>query len=263
MASLLQTLAWILYLSCVYPLARAWRANHTISLRDSVAWACVAWLSWLAALAGGQSSAWHYMALCLTGCTGVAVLGARRPGVTAWNFVVLALLAVQSMPLAESLLRGGRLELDGLRIACLAGTLAVGVLNYLPTVFAPAALLLLAACGLHFAVLINPELPERDRLALLAYLSLGCVPWLALGCIRPKKRLTELDRRWLWFRNRYGMVWGQRLREQFNRSAVHAGLPVVLHWVGFRVTGDLKQEQMDKARETLIALMKRFGETTV
>jgi hypothetical protein len=36
----------------------------------------------------------RYLALCLTGCVGVAVLGARRPGVGAWDFVLLGLLAV-------------------------------------------------------------------------------------------------------------------------------------------------------------------------
>jgi len=35
------------------------------------------------------------------GCAGVAVLGARRPGMTAWNFVVAGLLAVLLLPVAR------------------------------------------------------------------------------------------------------------------------------------------------------------------
>src|SRR5439155_25288519 len=38
MNSLLRSLAWILYLSCVFPLAMAWLTNLRTSLRDAVGW---------------------------------------------------------------------------------------------------------------------------------------------------------------------------------------------------------------------------------
>src|SRR5207249_767344 len=119
------------------------------SLLPSVAWLVVAWLTWGGLLAaaevwpGSRTPAARYLALCLLGCAGVSVLGARRPGVGAWNFVTLGLLAVLLLPVAEG---WGHVTLSGPRLLFVAGTLAVGVLNYLPTRLWPAALLLGAAC---------------------------------------------------------------------------------------------------------------------
>src|SRR5260370_314993 len=66
----------------------------------------------------------RYCAVCLTGCAGVAVLGARRPHVLAWNFVVLGLFTVMVLPLMETQIIGTH-PVDGLRIFFMAGTIAV------------------------------------------------------------------------------------------------------------------------------------------
>src|ERR1700756_5554100 len=92
----------VLLLSGFYPLYRAWRGAAGTTLRHSVVWAFLAWGGWCAAALLDGSPALGYLALCLTACAGVAVLGARRPGVGAWDFVVLGLLAVLLLPLAES-----------------------------------------------------------------------------------------------------------------------------------------------------------------
>src|SRR5262249_55111939 len=128
-------LCGLVFLSGLYPLWRAGRANRESSLFHAFLWAVGAWTVRGLALAaefGTPERAFflRYLALCLTGCAAVAVLGARRPGVVAWNFVVLGLLAVLLLPLAEGLLTGGRGQLDGVRAVFLAGTVAVGVLNY-------------------------------------------------------------------------------------------------------------------------------------
>src|SRR5205085_1522448 len=137
----------LILLTAAYPLARAWLRHRRTSLAHALAWAAFAWLAWLGVLSavafgGGEAVTGRYLALCLTGCAGVAVLGARRPGVAAWNFVVLGLLVVLLLPLAEGF---GRLHLSWPRLLFLAGTLAVGFLNYLPTRLGPAALLMAAA----------------------------------------------------------------------------------------------------------------------
>jgi hypothetical protein len=49
------------------------------------------------------------------------------------------------------------------------------------------------------------------------------------------------------------LVWGQRLREQFNHAARHAGLDAELRW------GRLMTSNDPAACELLAALMKRFG----
>src|SRR5438105_232827 len=138
-------LLWLMFWAGAYPLWRAWRANRRTSLVHAVNWTIISWAAWGLAWATdflyppALAVVARYGALCLTGCAGVAVLGARRPGVGAWNFVVVGLLAVMLLPLAEATVAGGSLHLAGPRIVFVAGTLAVIVLNYLPTRLGPAA----------------------------------------------------------------------------------------------------------------------------
>src|SRR5206468_6059424 len=130
-----------------YPLWAARGANRHTTLGPAIGWAAFAWAVWGWSLYA--DAAWpevsadkvRYLALSLTGCAGVAVLGARRPGVGAWNFVLLGLLAVMLLPVAEGLLLGGQPP-GTLRVLFLGATVGVGVLNYLPTRLAPGALLL-------------------------------------------------------------------------------------------------------------------------
>lgn len=259
-------LCWLAWLSGAYPLWRAWRANRATSLFHTVHWAIAAWLAWgvvtgtAAFRPDGVVPAARYLALAVTGCAGVAVLGARRPGAGAWNFVVAGLLAVLLLPLAEGWLSGAG-ALGAFRLVFLSATLAVGVLNYLPTRLAPSAVLLGLACGLQTTVLFLSS-EENPREASLAWLWLALVPWVAWAGLRRPPAPVEFDRLWLDFRDRFGFVWGQRLREQFNRSAVHAGWPVILRWHGLRrLPGAARPAPEEQAAmvATLRALMKRFG----
>src|SRR5215831_6186566 len=99
----------LLLLSSTYPIIVAWRAIRATTLRSAMMWASAAWLAWGSALfitdlhSGSVALLLRYLALCLTGCAAVAVLGARRPGVIAWNFVVLAQLGILLLPIAEGL----------------------------------------------------------------------------------------------------------------------------------------------------------------
>ena len=207
----------------------------------------------------------RYLALCLTSCAAVAVLGARRPGVTAWNFVVLSQLAILLVPIAEGL---GEVRLDPLRLAFLAATLAVGALNYLPTHLAAATVAAAIGCGVELALVRSaPDAtPVLERAAPFARCLLAASPWLAFFALRGKRLATSpFDRLWLGFRDCYGLVWGQRVREQFNRSVGNAGWPVVLRWRGLRVDGEKTSPgDADRAEllATLRALLKRFEPET-
>jgi hypothetical protein len=256
----------VLILAGVYPLWLAGRANRATSLRHALYWAAAAWLAWGWALLGSDADPAgldpaRYVAVALTGCAGVAVLGARRPYVGAWNFVVLGLLAVMLLPLGESLVLGTS-PVDPLRVFFLAATLAVGILNYLPTRLGPAALLLALGCGGELVGLVAPErlpatgqLPYFDLLVLLT----PWAGWLVARGGRPAA--SEFDRRWLAFRDRLGLLWGQRAREQFNTAAANAGWPVTLYWQGLRRRGRAEivpADVQDEMIETLRAILKRF-----
>jgi hypothetical protein len=261
-------LACVVLLTGLYPLGRAWVANRDTSLEHAVLWALAAWAAWLGALLAAptwpapEAQTLRYLALSLTGCGAVAVLGARRPGVWAWNFVVVGLLAVLLLPVAEGL---GRPRLHWPNTIFLASTLAVGFLNYLPTRLAPAVLVFALGCGDEFLNLFPAENGDGVAQQALPFgeLLLAVSPWVALaqfgrGALPP----SQFDRLWLDFRDRFGFVWGQRLREQFNRAAANAGWPVYLRWRGLRLKAgaDLPPEEVqNKIVEALRALLKRFG----
>jgi hypothetical protein len=260
----------LVYLSGIYPLVRAGWAVRPTSLAHAWIWAAIAWLTWglvLALAPAADAATLHagrYLGLCLIGCAGVAVLGARRPGVAAWNFVVLGLLAVLLLAWAEELLIGSDVRLGGIRAVFLAGTLTVAILNYLPTRLAVAALLVAGGCALEMWALLEPTMAAawEERLPWTA-LCFGLAPWAGWAACRWQATPTaEVDRLWREFRDRYGLVWGQRLREQFNRAAANAGWPIELSWHGLRASAgasSITPELQSVSLETLQALLKRFG----
>jgi hypothetical protein len=254
-------------LTAAFPLALAWQANRHTTLRHALAWAWAAWVTWAVGLVwtelgpGNTADLVRYLALGLTGCAAVAVLGARRPVVRAWDFVVLAQLVVLILPLAEGL---GDLRLDPLRFLFLAATLAVGVLNYLPTRLAAATLSLAIGCGIEVWLLHSKAdaAPRLGRITPISRCLLAGSPWLALLALRAAPApQSQFDAIWQGFRDRFGLVWGQRVREQFNRAAHHAGWPVVLRWQGLRVERGTEAPDENRRTEmiaTLRGLLKRY-----
>ena len=260
----------LVFLTGGWPLARAWLANRGTALIQAIHWAIAAWLAWALTLLLGESVASQpdvdparYLALCLTGCSGIAVLGARRPHVGAWNFVVLGLLAVLVWPLAEKIF-ANKESLGTLRFAFLGATVAVGILNYLPTRMVGASLLLALASAGEMIVLCAPELgaDRLDAIDLLAQACLVLTPWTAWASWQGRSTPTNrFDQLWLHFRNRFGLVWGQRVREQFNHSARHAGWHVWLSWQGLRRAGlvtDPDLAAQEDMVDTLKGLLSRF-----
>jgi hypothetical protein len=74
--------------------------------------------------------------------------------------------------------------------------------------------------------------------------------------------VAEFDALWLDFRNRYGLIWSQRVREQFNQAAMNAGWPVQLYWQGLvrlSTPEPLDAEMQTEIVNALRALLKRFG----
>jgi hypothetical protein len=266
----MQIVCVLIWLSGVYPLWQVRQANPQWSLLQGVYWMAAAWLTWggpicLASSSSAQSAAaWTYLALVMSGCAGIAVLGARRPLNGPWNFVVLALAAVQLLPVAEGLATGGGLEVSTVRLMSLAATIGVGVLNYLPTRSAPAAILLLAGTTLTFIPFVFAIEEDHYRgVEWVGRLAVALVPWLAYLSVAGKGHSrSEFDELWLEFRDRFGFLWAQRLRDQFNRSAVHAGWPVVLRWQGLRIVAGAAVPSTQVQGEivaALRALLKRFA----
>lgn len=258
---------WLVLLSGAYPLWRAWNANRHTSLFQTMNWAIVAWVAWIWALSPNRSTSAasipSYIALSFTACAVVAVLGARKPGVSAWNFVILGLLALLFVPVAEALFADRALSLGDVRTFFLAATLAVGLINYLPTRLAPGIVTLFVGCVGEILMLARQEglIETAFPFAQLSRPLLVASPWVAYVSLAWQPRtLSQADLLWLGFRDRFGLFWGQRLREQFNCSAVNCGWPVYLYWQGLRVIEreKLAPETQSAIVDVLRALLKRF-----
>jgi hypothetical protein len=260
MTDAMNVLAAVLLLTGLYPLANALRANRSTTLRQPLLWTLLAWSAWIGVAWGRviqlevEERMPAYGALCLTGCAGIAVLGARRPGVSAWNFVVVGLLAVLLLPILNGM---GEPRLEPAHELFLAVTLIVPLLNYLPTRLATGVVLAAAGCGGELVRLI--EWASPTRIPWLGLLLLGIAPWASwAGIVRRKSTATTFDQLWLAYRDRFGFVWGQRMREQFNRAAHHAGWPVVLHWDGLHSRDDQPSPDLELLLAMLRSILKRF-----
>jgi hypothetical protein len=246
----------IVLLTDLLPLVRAIRANWGAPLVHALFWVLAAWLGWAGVVAtqlffGREAPASSWLALALTGCAGMAVLGARRPGAGAWHFVVLALLAILLLPLAQG---WGKLRIHTAWIALLAGATAVIPFNYLPTRLGLAALALAAGCGVEMAALaMSPD--ALGELVDVGRLLVALSPWIGWALLKSRRPArSEADCLWVGFRDRYGLTWGLRTREQFNRTAANAGWTSRLGWRGLHGS-TCNQIEEEKA---LRALLKRF-----
>ena len=238
------------------PLAQALRCNRQTTLRQPLWWALLAWaawnyVAWCRVFLAEEQRVAVYVALSLTGCAGIAVLGARRPGVTAWNFVVVGLLAVLLLPVINGL---GELRLEPAQQLFLSVTLVVPILNYLPTRLGPGMVLMAVGCGIEFVPLLHGS-ASQPWLGLL-FVAFG--PWVGWGILKRGFVTSEFDRVWLDYRDRFGFVWGQRIREQFNRAAYHSDWPVVLRWQGLQAKSDQPLPDSAELLSMLRAVLKRF-----
>jgi hypothetical protein len=238
-------------------MAVAWRANRRTSLVFAVSWAAAAWFAWAATAwwEAVNEQVWpigRYLTLTLTGCAGIAVLGARRPGAGAWNLVVAGLGAILLRPLLEGL---GGLRLKGPHCLFLAATLAVPLVNYLPTRLAVGALALIAA----FLFQVPPILGSKYADAGIGSTLAGFAPWLGWLGLALRRNHGDFNCLWLSFRDRFGFLWGQRLREQFNQAAANAGWPLRLAWGGlWSMHGEMTPAESQEALVMLKAALKRF-----
>jgi hypothetical protein len=262
---------WIAWTCCLavasagWPLWQALRAARGTTLLPTVTWLIGSWLAWLGVAMCLLLSwpLWPVMqiALALTACAGVSVLGARRPGFGAWSFVTLGLLAVLLLPLLEQPWSAPHWSVDAPRSIFLGLVLAVGLLNYAPTRWGPTAALTAGPLGFAVWALAAPPAREEVPMAVwaLALSALVISVWTTWALLR-KHRLAgnPIDQLWSSFRDRYGLAWAKRVQEQFNQAASHAGCRERLTWRGMTAS-ELSGERQAELFELLQAVLKRFG----
>jgi hypothetical protein len=241
-----------------------------VRLRGTTLWAAMLWaLGSATAVAivgvaeadsGWQAittSAARFAAAATTFCPLMAVLGAKRPQQRGWQWVVLALWMVLVWPAAQAVLMAWRLF-----VACLIG---MGLVNYLPTRQAIAAIAFAAGQFGLFAEYFDPERFPAGRLhtSSIFFFTMAAL-WPIVGSrMLPLSRepLGSLSLRWRRFRDGYGLLWGLRILGRVNETAQLSDWPVRLGWRGFHFTGEEKElsfEALERIEQTLDTLLRRF-----
>ena len=263
----------------VGPMLRGWRASDGLTLRPTVAWGFIAVALGLIAqcvaltepMASGRAIAghWAYLSSLATIAALISTLGARSPGQGAWAILMGLLVLVFLIPWLEGLgIRSGTSALGRLRLdapwSIFYGLLVLaGVTNYLFTRHAGSSALIGAALIVELAGLCATTWPPSRR---AVFWSLA--PFLgAWGVLRADAEARSesaaapgLPSLWLWFRDRWGVVWALRVRERFHRAAEAAGWPVRLTWTGAAGTdGGLVGSIPPEAALTLASLLRRFA----
>ena len=263
--------------------AALWRRQAALrgtTLVQAAWWTLVA----LATLAGGEtlllifgaedtlpswSAAVRLICATVTFCPVMAVLGARRPHHLAWQFIVVTLWIMLSLPAWEVLLLGRfeSMDVGPVRGWFLWLMIALNLVTYLPTRFWMSAILV----ALGQLLLLGPFLPgvqvdEASRVSILV-----AAVFFAVAIIRtcggfppPPCRENEFDRRWLMFRDSFGTMWALRVVERVNASAQMYNWPMSLTWTGFYFHNadngwdNLSPQAEAELRQTMENLMRRF-----
>jgi hypothetical protein len=258
-------------------LARGYWAVRGTTLMGPWVWAVGSLVAWAAAelavgfslVGSGIGESLEFAALGLSFCPVVAVLGAKRPQHAAWNCVVVSLWAIVALPAAENLFLhpGQRLSLGDARTWFLWILIALELINYLPTRFAIAALLLAAgqivSLAPYLAVIHRPLFEGGPLVGLVLVVGALLAGWVAGQ--RDASTANELDRTWLDFRDAFGLLWGLRLQERINAVAQQSGWDVDLTWRGFRsqatgqVVKSFSPDVKTGLRTAMTGVLRRFG----
>lgn len=187
-------------------------------------------------------SLWLYAAAAGTFCPMMGVLGAKRPQDRGWQWVVLSLWVILLVPAMQAVAaRSGQpLELTGAWRLLLAALIAMGLLNYLPTRYAVAAVL----CAIGQTLLLGPyviaNLANSASIGRIAGLALLLAAAATAVVIASRRGVTgrgsesspaaSFNTRWFAFRDDWGAFWGLRVMQRVNQTAEIGGWAVRLEW---------------------------------
>ena len=215
------------------PLARAWKSARGMALRPAIVWSWIAWTlamiaqaaAWTESVESGRpwSGHWTYLAALATLATLLTVFNARKPGGGAWAILMAVLVLVLLIPWLEATgLARASSPWDRLRLEApwtwFFGLLAfAATTNYLPTRHGFAAIVSLAGFAL-----IGWGMTSIDRSEQMRETAWTLGLWtfaVAVLIVDERSRhkveaKNDLDRAWLWFRDRWGVVWGLRVLER-------------------------------------------------
>lgn len=262
-------------------LTRTWEAT----LRAPLLWGLfTTWLLLCAAgnhTTGGEEmlrriSTYRYFYFVSIFCPLMAVLGAKRPQNRGWQWIVLSLLVVLTIPGIQSLLNDptARLVLPGIWQGFLWLLIAMGLLNYMPTRHWLAALPFAIGQVCLLSEYLFPSRQSDESIISWGYYLLASaagIVWLQSLSKRSVQleegqhveRLVPQLQRWLRFRDGWGAFWTARLMARVNQTAELQQWPIRLWPSGFKAVDEnadveITEELAASVEKTLDALLWRF-----
>ena len=213
-------------------------------------------------------SALRFSVVASTLCPLVAVLGAKRPQDRGWQWIVLSLWLIVVWPAAQALAHpaGPRVELFTPWKLFVAGLVAMGPLNYLPTGYWLASLLAAGGQLILFSDYLGLSAMNEWQLPI----ALACFAIAAMSVAISRKEQVQTDQtlkndtaRWLRFRDGFGAFWAIRVMQRVNETAGLRNWPVRLTWSGFESATHekppvLNKVQIEEIEQTFDTLLRRF-----
>lgn len=203
----------------------------------------------------------------------VTTLGARNPGVAAWQaFVVVPMIIVLLWPgLSDLISSRGRVPVtlsipafSGLCLVllmsmstCLGTSLTVASLFYFSAVF----------IGIFPAMgWMNPSLRSQDLMPILllcaVYSAERSITFRLRNIETARTRAELADASWVLFQDLYGLVWARRIQDRVNQFAGREKWTVLLTHEGFRDSNGQtpSDEDLEKPRDALRWVLTRFAD---
>lgn len=164
----------------------------------------------------------------------MAVLGARRPGIGAWNFfVVLPMVVVLHWPAVSQVAAGSFDSTFELPTPMMLGVILViimGLGNYFGTRFTLPVILVAAGLCLVLRTLSQPDTSRSSDLgqiipiaSLLLSAAAGLFVYRSRSMRAPIEPEGDLDARvnrmWIDFQEVFGIVWAKRVMDRLNQFA--------------------------------------------
>jgi hypothetical protein len=207
----------------------------------------------------------RFIAAVSSFCPVMALLGAKRPQHTAWQWIVGSLWGLLALPALESLVfrPGQALHVSSAWQWLMVILLAIEAMNHLPTRYWPSALF--TQLGQVFLVgefLPVSPLPFADWHSLAGLAALvAALALVSFGIPRLSSSVTGLDRVWIDFRNSFGAAWGLRILQRLQETARTCQWDVQCTWQGFYTsqgTKPLTGETSEQVEQALANLLWRF-----
>jgi hypothetical protein len=282
---MMKIFAWVTVFVCLIVISQVWRFRHhldRLTLIFSWRWAVLASVVVTVAtlttgaiwtVASGWQSAAALMAVVTLLTPAISTLGARKPGVFAWQFFVVSpLILVLPWPgLSQLMGTHGReaIELSGpamsgvLLVLLMCVSTGIGTRLTVPT--------LIYAAGVCLWLLpLSGWVAADSALPLVA-------PWLLWAAVAGAREIVAqhetairnaqsaseiIDESWRLFQTLYGLVWARRFQDRVNQFAGREQWTVHLTAEGFRDASgkSVEDAQLEKPLEAFRWMLRRFAD---